>query len=104
MRYCITRDSGCVIGRPFVPRRLKLHEQVMAELLDDVAAGRYAEGDRLPREVDLAARYEVSRGVARETIQALRDRGVLTVQHGVGPQSCGAISGTCSTRPSSRRW
>jgi DNA-binding FadR family transcriptional regulator len=67
-----------------MPARVKLHEQVMVEILRDVAAGRYAEGDRLPGEVDLAAKYEVSRGVAREAIQALRDRGVLTVKHGVG--------------------
>ena len=38
----------------------------------------------LPREQDLAERWTISRGVARETIRALEERGVLTVKHGRG--------------------
>ena len=45
-----------------------------------------AAGDWLPREVDLAERHDVSRGVAREAIQALRERGVVMVRHGRGAQ------------------
>lgn len=71
--------------------RLKLHEQVMTEVLGEIVSGRYDDERRLPREVDIAERHGVSRYVARECIQALRDRGVLTVKHGVGttiaPQS-----------------
>jgi GntR family transcriptional repressor for pyruvate dehydrogenase complex len=43
-----------------------------------------AEGELLPREVDLAARFGVSRGVARESIRALEERGLVTVKHGRG--------------------
>lgn len=72
-------------------KRVKLHEQVMAEILGDIVGGRYDAEGHLPREVDIADRHDVSRYVARECIQALRDRGVLTVTHGVGttiaPQS-----------------
>lgn len=63
----------------------------MGEILGDIVGGRYDADGHLPREVDIAERHSVSRYVARECIQALRDRGVLTVTHGVGttiaPQS-----------------
>src|ERR671916_352222 len=64
--------------------RRKLHEGMMGGIFAGIVGGEYPEGERLPREIDLAARHEVSRYVARECIQALRDRGVLTVRHGVG--------------------
>src|SRR5919206_3153024 len=64
--------------------RLKLHERVMAEVLGEILQGRYDDERRLPREVDIAKRHAVSRYVARESIQALRDRGVISVKHGVG--------------------
>jgi DNA-binding FadR family transcriptional regulator len=64
--------------------RVKLHEQIMAEVLGEIISGRYDDERSLPREVDIAERHGVSRYVARESIQALRDRGVLTVKHGVG--------------------
>jgi GntR family transcriptional repressor for pyruvate dehydrogenase complex len=38
----------------------------------------------LPREVDLAAEFDVSRGVARETIRAMEERGLIAVKHGKG--------------------
>jgi DNA-binding FadR family transcriptional regulator len=67
-----------------VADRRKLHERVMGDVLAAIQNGEYPVGGGLPREVDLAARYDVSRYVARECIQALRDRGVLTVKHGRG--------------------
>jgi GntR family galactonate operon transcriptional repressor len=65
-------------------RRRKLHEILMGEVLAAIVDGEYPVGSRLPKEEDLAARHDVSRYVARECIQALGDRGVLTVKHGVG--------------------
>jgi DNA-binding FadR family transcriptional regulator len=56
----------------------------MRVLLADIASGARAAGEMLPREVDLAAEFEVSRGVARETIRALEERGVISVKHGKG--------------------
>jgi GntR family transcriptional repressor for pyruvate dehydrogenase complex len=67
-----------------VADRRKLHERVMGDVLAAILAGEYAVGEGLPREVDLAAKHDVSRYVARECIQALRDRGVLSVKHGRG--------------------
>src|SRR4051812_11355638 len=71
-------------GHMATTRRRKLHEQMMGEVLAGIVDGEYPEGSRLPKETDLAERHDVSRYVARECIQALRDRGVLTVKHGRG--------------------
>jgi GntR family transcriptional repressor for pyruvate dehydrogenase complex len=38
----------------------------------------------LPRELDLAERHRVSRGVARECLRGLEERRMLTVRHGLG--------------------
>ncbi len=66
----------------------KLHEAVVAELLADIVRGEHEEGAKLPKEKALADSYGVSRYVAREAIQALRDRGLITVTHGVGAFVC----------------
>jgi DNA-binding FadR family transcriptional regulator len=56
----------------------------MRELLEEIVAGKFEPGEMLPREQDLAERWTISRGIARETIRALEERGVLTVKHGRG--------------------
>ena len=62
----------------------KLHEAVLAELLAEIVRGDLEEGAKLPKEQALAGTYGVSRYVARQAIQALRDRGLIGVTHGVG--------------------
>jgi GntR family transcriptional repressor for pyruvate dehydrogenase complex len=60
------------------------HRDVMRLLMADIASGVRPAGDMLPREVDLAAEFDVSRGVARETIRAMEERGLISVKHGKG--------------------
>jgi DNA-binding FadR family transcriptional regulator len=60
------------------------HRDVMRLLIADIISGRRAAGDMLPKEVDLADEFEVSRGVARETIRALEERSLIEVRHGKG--------------------
>src|SRR5688572_20510800 len=62
----------------------KLHEAVLADVLAAIVRGEYPEGAKLPKEQDLAGSFAVSRYVARQAIQALRDRGLVSVTHGVG--------------------
>lgn len=52
----------------------------VAEIVTDIRQV----GERLPKEVELAAEFGASRGVARECIRALEERGLVTVTHGVG--------------------
>jgi DNA-binding FadR family transcriptional regulator len=60
------------------------HRDVMKILAADIVSGVRPAGDMLPREVDLASEFDVSRGVARETIRAMEERGLISVKHGKG--------------------
>jgi DNA-binding FadR family transcriptional regulator len=62
----------------------RLHENVMRVLLGDIVSGRVGTGGWLPRETDIAAQFRVSRGVARECIRGLEERGLVMVKHGRG--------------------
>jgi DNA-binding FadR family transcriptional regulator len=56
----------------------------MRVLIGDIVGGALPPGAALPREADLAARFGVSRGVARESLRGLEERGLVTVKHGRG--------------------
>src|SRR5690242_8446122 len=60
------------------------HRDMMRILTTDIVAGVRPAGEMLPKEVDLAAEFDVSRGVARETIRAMEERGLISVKHGKG--------------------
>lgn len=62
----------------------RLHRTAMGELIAEITAGELAPGDMLPKEVALSERFEVSRGVARECIRGLEERGLVRVKHGRG--------------------
>lgn len=62
----------------------RLHRDVMRVLIGEIVASRRLAGELLPREVDLSEQFGVSRGVARETIRAMEERGLVTVKHGKG--------------------
>jgi DNA-binding FadR family transcriptional regulator len=62
----------------------RLHRDAMRVLIGEIASGAYGPGDRLPREIDLAEQFRVSRGVARECIRSLEERGLIEVTHGRG--------------------
>src|SRR3954466_14265314 len=62
----------------------RLHRHLMRVLIADIAGGALPPGAPLPRETDLAAQFGVSRGVARECIRGLEERGLVTVKHGRG--------------------
>ena len=54
----------------------------MLEFVDAIVSGRLAPGTRLPKETALTETYVISRGVARESMRALEERGLVTVKHG----------------------
>jgi len=62
----------------------RLHLTAMRSLITEIADREVTPGDMLPREVDLAERFGISRGVVRETIRGLEERGLVTVKHGRG--------------------
>jgi DNA-binding FadR family transcriptional regulator len=62
----------------------RLHQLAMRDLMGQIVRGELAPGDRLPKEVDLAEHYGISRGVARESIRGLEERNLIEVRHGRG--------------------
>lgn len=54
----------------------------MRLLMVDIVEGTLQEGDTLPRELDLVEQFGVSRGVIRETLRGLEERGLIVVKHG----------------------
>jgi GntR family transcriptional repressor for pyruvate dehydrogenase complex len=56
----------------------------MRVLIADIVSGLRPAGEMLPREVDMAVEFDVSRGVVRETIRAMEERGLISVKHGKG--------------------
>jgi DNA-binding FadR family transcriptional regulator len=61
---------------------MRLHRETMLEFLDAIVSGELEPGTRLPKETALVERYDISRGVARESMRALEERGLVTVKHG----------------------
>jgi DNA-binding FadR family transcriptional regulator len=63
-------------------RATSKHEQIAAGLINDILTGRYAVGERLPSERDLATRFEANRGSVREAMKRLEQIGLADVQPG----------------------
>jgi GntR family hexuronate regulon transcriptional repressor len=62
----------------------RLYKTLARYLMRDIVNGKYAVGDRLPAERELAAEYQVSRPTVREAIIALEVRGLVEVRLGSG--------------------
>ena len=62
----------------------RLYRQLAQRLIDKLAAGTLAIGDRLPAERDLASEYNVSRPTVREAIISLEVQGLVEVRVGSG--------------------
>lgn len=64
--------------------RPRLSDTVYGHLLEEIMAGRFTVGDRLPTENQLAQRFSVSRPVVREALQRLQTDGVVMARQGSG--------------------
>jgi GntR family transcriptional repressor for pyruvate dehydrogenase complex len=62
----------------------RLYQDLARNLLEELAAGLYPVGARLPAERELALKYSVSRPTVREAIIALEVQGVVEVKVGSG--------------------
>nr|AQQ74556.1 hypothetical protein [uncultured bacterium] len=74
---------GEPILRP-MPEFRRLYEQVARKIASDIAGGKYAIGQRLPSERELAQVFKVSRPTVREAIIALELDGLVEVRLGSG--------------------
>ncbi|GLS98974.1 GntR family transcriptional regulator [Sphingobium jiangsuense] len=62
----------------------RLYQDLARTLLEELAAGKYPVGARLPAERELTAMYNVSRPTVREAIIALEVQGLVEVRVGSG--------------------
>ncbi|HKM62380.1 MAG TPA: FadR/GntR family transcriptional regulator [Acidisphaera sp.] len=69
--------------RPLKPPRNRVAE-VAGRIAEQIAAGRYTPGDRLPTEQQMMEAMGVSRTVIREAVAALRADGMVVTRQGAG--------------------
>jgi GntR family transcriptional repressor for pyruvate dehydrogenase complex len=62
----------------------KLYRRLADSIAAEIEAGRYAVGERLPTERELAEHYGVSRPTLREALIALEMLGMIEARHGLG--------------------
>jgi GntR family transcriptional regulator, transcriptional repressor for pyruvate dehydrogenase complex len=66
---------------------VRTHERVLASIEADLAAGRWALGERLPAERALADELGVSRSSVREAMRVLEAMGIVRTAVGSGPDA-----------------
>ena len=79
-------------------QRVRRPRGLVSEIVDNLAAnirqGQLKEGDKLPTEAEIMARFDVSRTVVRESLSKLQASGLVETRHGIGtfvlqPQDAG---------------
>lgn len=81
-------EDGCEPGpakqgeelRAEVPR----YQEIVRTLLEEIHAGTYTVGDRLPTEQELSVRFSVSRNTVREALRRLQEMGYIIRRQGSG--------------------
>ena len=61
-----------------------LYQQVMDDIVHDIASGLYRPGEKIPSEADLGDIYDVSRITVRRAVEELVKQGKLTKRQGKG--------------------
>ncbi len=66
------------------PSRTPLWKSIAIALTADIAEGRYATGDQLPTESQLAAKFGVNRHTIRRALSEMADQGLVHARRGAG--------------------
>lgn len=77
-------SSANAVTAPKAVATDRLYQKVARKLFDELVAGKYAVGDRLPAERELATEHMVSRPAVREAMIALEVQGFIEVRVGSG--------------------
>lgn len=82
------------VGADWTPiARLRMHEQVLAQVEEQILEGKLRPGARLPGERQLAEMLGVGRGAVREALRVLEAMGILEAGVGSGPYAGSTIAG-----------
>jgi GntR family transcriptional regulator, transcriptional repressor for pyruvate dehydrogenase complex len=71
------------LGKPR-RRKVKIVDEIIESLRQDIVTGRLPDGDRLPSEKELSEQFGVSQPTVREAVRALETMGLIEVLHGNG--------------------
>lgn len=77
-------DRAEIDGRKAQAGDHRLYQRLARRLFEDLSAGKYKVGDRLPAERELAVEHAVSRPAVREAMIALEVQGLIEVRIGSG--------------------
>lgn len=78
-------------------RRVRTHEQVLAQIEQKILDGTIRAGEKLPSERDLMAALGVSRTSVREALRALEAMGIIESRVGSGRDSGSVVTGQSTT-------
>ena len=62
----------------------RIYEEIVRQVKQLIAEGRFKSGDRLPPERELAEKFVVSRTSVREALRALESLGLIDIRPGEG--------------------
>lgn len=65
-------------------RRMRIHEDIAAQIRRQLVAGRLGPGDQLPSERELSEKFRVSRASVREALRTLESAGLVRIRSGDG--------------------
>src|SRR2546428_371248 len=86
----------------FTPvRKLRTHEEVVAQIEGYIIDGRLRPGDRLPGERQLAEDFSVSRASIREALRVLESMHVLRIRTGTGADAGAVVTDQAGSAMSS---
>lgn len=74
-------------------RKVRTHEQVLAQIEQKILDGRLRIGEKLPSERELVAALQVSRTSVREAMRALEAMGIIEANVGSGRDAGSVVSG-----------
>src|SRR4051812_44940136 len=90
----VTAPERAPVGPQFAPaRRLRMLDDVFAQIRDVILSGEVPAGERLPNERDLAERFAVGRPTVREALRSLEALGIVEIR-------AGRAGGAFAARPS----
>ena len=64
--------------------RTTLYKEVITQIVEIIKSEEWKQGDRMPGEIELAGKFEVSRNCIREALKALGHAGILESKPGLG--------------------
>lgn len=66
------------------PKRTPIWQSITAALTEDLRAGRYGPGDKLPTEAALSGRFGVNRHTVRRALAQMAEQGLVYARRGAG--------------------